>query len=97
MRIQLDVEKAKAGRRVGVLLAALVPLLCRPAMASEVEPSAAADLEMEAAAPKAAAGWQEVYYGLILVERMAQHTPQKVGSHQSEQVLQMQSMARHAH
>ena len=74
MKIQMDVEKAKAGRRVGSLLAALLPLLLQPA-------AAAAELQAEATAPSTTAGWQEVYYSLILVERMAQHTPRQVGPH----------------
>lgn len=74
MKIQMDVEKAKAGRRVGSLLAALLPLLLQPA-------AAAAELQADPAAPLTTAGWQEVYYSLILVERMAQHTPRQVEPH----------------
>lgn len=75
----MEVEKAKAGRRVGPLLAALLPLLLRPAAGTAASSvPEATELEAEAAAPLAAAGWQEVYYSLIVVECMAQHTPRQV-------------------
>ncbi|KAK9863125.1 hypothetical protein WJX84_001609, partial [Apatococcus fuscideae] len=90
MKIQMDVEKAKAGRRVGQMLSGLLPLLLKPAQVTEAAPAAAAaELEAEAAAPLVAAGWQEVYHSLLLVERMAQHTPRQVawGSGQEAQTL----------
>ena len=79
MRIQMDVEKAKAGRRVGALLAAMMPQLVSPA--DTLPPAMAAGAEAGEAEVQASGRWQEVYYALILVERMAQHTPRQVCLH----------------
>ncbi len=78
-RIQIDVEKVKAARRVGPLLAVLLPLLTSPASASaSTLGTEAVTGEAELAMPQAAGGWQEVYYALNVVDRMAQHTSRQV-------------------
>ena len=72
----MDVEKAKAGRRVAPLLAAMLPKLIDPP--DTLPPALAVGAEDEQNAVQASGRWQEVYYALILVEQMAQHTPRQV-------------------
>ena len=79
--IQLQVEQQRFSQRVPVLLPALVACLQRQAAAA----SAGEALQQEGAAAEGdgpggrASGWQEAYYGLLLLEKALGPCKSQVG------------------
>ena len=79
--IQLQVEQQRFGQRVPVLLPALVVCLQRQAAAT----SAGDALQLEGAAAEGdgpggrTSGWQEAYYGLLLLEKALGPCKSQVG------------------
>ena len=81
MGIQLQVEHQRFSQRVPILLPALVACLQRQAAAT----SAGDALQREGAAAEEdgpggrASGWQEAYYGLLLLEKALGPCKSQVG------------------